>query len=61
MVDAPETGGDINMKHLFIIDSYSLETSLGFAFCLCEDLQRQISRQDMFKFQGILGESGREW
>ena len=35
MVDAPETGGDINMKHLFIIDSYSLETSLGFAFHLC--------------------------
>ena len=59
MVDAPEIGGDINMKHLFIIHSYSLEISLVFAFCLSQDPQRQISRQGfVFKLQG---DPGRKW
>ena len=35
MVDAQKIGAIINRKHLLIIDSYSLETNLVFAFCLC--------------------------
>lgn len=34
MVDAQKIGAVINRTHLLIVDSYSLETSLVFAFCL---------------------------